>query len=125
MQGLMDAYLVFIGQLELYLHSEENITTETTTEPESTPAKESKPELPKAKIDIQPIIDAEEDDDTMENDTIDDDIEVIAQTADDSHVDAPVPADPFEFFVDFDEPDMSTPGITEDELYGDAEKRVK
>ena len=28
-------------------------------------------------------------------------------------------ADPFEFFVDFEEPDLTEPGISDEELYGE------
>jgi hypothetical protein len=124
MQDLMDAYLVFIGQLELYLHNEEDIIAPTEEPKEEKPeAKESnkkedeedieevkasveppKPELPEADFEIEPL----------------------AEPAPSNMVAAPAEvSDPFEFFVDFDEPDMSTPSITEDELYGDAEKRAK
>lgn len=112
MQDLMDAYLVFLGQLEAYLHKEEDITT--NIEPEETPMpkkdaiedEEEKKELPEAEIEIEPIAEVEEEEE----------IPVVAPKA---MPKAPVVTDDsFDFFVDFDEPDMSQPRLTDDELYG-------
>ena len=122
MQDLMDAYLVFIGQLELYLHDEENIVAsaaETTTEEtgdEEIVSKEAikvddkklekpmeapKPELPEADFEIDPIS------------------EPVVSSAE-----AKV-SEPFEFFVDFDEPDLTQPAITDAELYNEEPEEVK
>lgn len=123
MQDLMDAYLVFIGQLELYLHNEEDIVA-PTEEPviDKSKAKEAeeekpvevatqneapKPELPEADFDIEPLKDSE----PLEEP-------------------APMPApaaetDPFEFFVDFEEPDMSQPALTDAELYDENPDEVR
>lgn len=123
MQDLMDAYLVFIGQLELYLHNEEDIVAPTEESAiDNSKAKEAeeekpvevvaqneapKPELPEADFDIEPLKDPEpfEEPDPMP---------------------APVAeADPFEFFVDFEEPDMSQPALTDAELYDENPDEVR
>jgi hypothetical protein len=124
MQDLMDAYLVFIGQLELYLHNEEDIIAPTEEPKEEKPeakepaAKEDEEDIEEVKAPIEPP--------KPELPEADFEIEPLAEPAPSNMVAAPAEvSDPFEFFVDFDEPDMSTPSITEDELYGDAEKRAK
>jgi hypothetical protein len=120
----MDAYLVFIGQLELYLHNEEDIIAPTEEPKEEKPeAKESgkkedeedieevkasveppKPELPEADFEIEPL----------------------AEPTPDNRGAAPAEvSDPFEFFVDFDEPDMSQPALTDAELYDEKPEEVK
>jgi hypothetical protein len=123
MQDLMDAYLVFIGQLELYLNNEEDIVA-PTEEPivDKSKAKEAeeekpvevvtqkeapKPELPEADFDIEPLKDPEpfEEPDPLPTPTTE--------------------ADPFEFFVDFDEPDMSQPALTDAELYDENPDEVR
>lgn len=126
MQDLMDAYLVFIGQLELYLHNEEDIIAPTEEPKEEKPeAKEStkkeaekdieevkapveppKPELPEADFEIEPLTEPTSGD------------RVAAPT------EAEV-SDPFEFFIDFDEPDMSQPALTDAELYDENPEEVR
>lgn len=126
MQDLMDAYLVFIGQLELYLHNEEDIIAPTEEPKEEKPeAKEStkeedeedieevkapveppKPELPEADFEIEPL----------------------GEPTSGDRVAAPAEAevsDPFEFFIDFDEPDMSQPALTDAELYNEKPEEAR
>lgn len=121
MQDLMDAYLVFIGQLELYLHNEENIATSTEEitskesdskdepveekEIEKNPVKAPKPELPEADFEIEPLAEPVQ--------------------SDKEFTPATEVSDPFEFFVDFDEPDMSQPALTDAELYDEKPEEVK
>ena len=131
MQELMDAYLVFIGQIEMYLEDKENISADATEESESTPVVAK--ELPEAELKIEPI---NVDGDLPEDDLVAD-VEATKEKEDtrtfsdkplDDFVDdmpaiKPVaaqeePVEPFEFFVDFDEPDMSEPRLSDDDLYG-------
>ena len=130
MQELMDAYLVFIGQIEMYLEDKENISADATEESEPTPAVAK--ELPEAELKIEPI---NVDDDLPEED-LETDIEAAKENEDtmtfsdkpldDFVADMPIkpvaaqeePREPFEFFVDFDEPDMSEPRLSDDDLYG-------
>jgi hypothetical protein len=120
----MDAYLVFIGQLELYLHNEEDIIAPTEEPKEEKPeAKEStkkedeedieevkasvespKPELPEADFEIEPL--------------------AVPTSSNRAAAPAEV-SDPFEFFVDFDEPDMSQPALTDAELYDEKPEEVR
>ena len=117
MQDLMDAYLVFIGQVESYLHTEEDIVAdfepveekdvdkELEADPEmDTIITEPKPSLPEANIDVEPIIEPS-----------------LIEADPERPIEEPVARakeEPFEFFVDFDEPDMSERRITDDDLYG-------
>lgn len=126
MQDLMDAYLVFIGQIELYLNEEKDIATTTglesdtetdteagiQTEEDTASVSAPKPELPEADIELHALAEpstqgaitseGDFDDFKIAND------EVVAKAYE----------EPFDFFVDFDEPDMSEPRLTDDDLYG-------
>ena len=124
MQGLMDAYLVFIGQIEAYLNKEESITPAVAADEISIEANvENQPEtekLPEAEVDMKPLK------------PIDSEVPAavtgghIASSGDFNEFaisDAELekrraPAEPFEFFVDFDEPDLSEPSLSDDDLYG-------
>jgi hypothetical protein len=119
MQDLMDAYLVFIGQLELYLNKETDITTS--------------PEEPEVKADNK----VEDEEKPEEADESEEPEEAEAETVEPApalpeaefemepaktpmtRTPAPVAVmdDDFDFFVDFDEPDMSQGPVTDAELY--------
>ena len=131
MQDLMDAYLVFIGQIEMYLEDNANISADATEESEPTPA--AAKELPEAELKIEPINandDLPEDDLVAEMESTEEkeDIKTFSDKPLDDFVDdIPIinpiaaqeePKEPFEFFVDFDEPDMSEPRLSDDDLYG-------
>ena len=65
---------------------------------------EPKPSLPEADIDVEPIIEPS-----------------FIETDPEMHIEEPASGakdEPFEFFVDFDEPDMAERRITDDDLYG-------
>ena len=127
MQDLMDAYLVFIGQVELYLDTEKDISPEAASEEDNDEALEASeikaeaevkdddaiekatPELPEAEVEIEPI---EEPADMEETDA---ELEI---TPEQHPAVVPNKGDAFEFFVDFDEPDMSQPRLSDDEIYG-------
>ncbi len=119
MQDLMDAYLVFIGQLELYLDKEADITTsvekpeaeeneevedkdedkeedkEEDADEAKVPAPSPAPALPEAEFEMEPAK-----------------APVMRTPAP-----APMVDDDFDFFVDFDEPDMTQGPVTDAELY--------
>ena len=133
MQDLMDAYLVFIGQIELYLNAEKDIAATTGLDSETDvdtgveiPTEEAtaskpaqKPELPEADIELhaleEPAIrgaiasEGDFDDFKIAND------EVVAKATE----------EPFDFFVDFDEPDMTEPRLTDDDLYGHEDSELE
>ena len=119
MQDLIDAYLIFIGQLEQYLHREEDIIVNAETMPapvekdkdiEVIPKAPEKSELPKAKVDIAPVTDVSQAAIGAEISDFDD-IETTTSSV------ASNAEEPFEFFVDFDEPDLSQPHLTDDDIY--------
>ena len=120
MQDLMDAYLVFIGQLELYLDKEADIATST-----------EKPETKEADEEAE-ATDENDDDKNDKEDDKSEEPEVIPQPALPeaefevepmkapimrSPVQAPTMGDDLDFFVDFDEPDMTQAPVTDAELY--------
>lgn len=132
MQELMDAYLVFIGQLELYLHDKEDIValatdvvaetkddvdeTNTNNAVRSQVTKNEKPELPEAELEVKPI---SEPTNALGRMTVEDDFkDFAAPNTELADIPTEEPEDAFEFFIDFDDPDLSEPRITDDELYG-------
>ena len=120
MQDLMDAYLVFIGQLELYLDKEADITT-STEKPESEEADED--DKDEDKKDEEEIEDKDETEDevipTPQPALPEAEFEVEPMKAPVVRTPAPAPVigDDFDFFVDFDEPDMTQAPVTDAELY--------
>lgn len=117
MQDLIDAYLIFIGQMEAHLHREDyieepeeeedkdNKDTEDTTADKEEPDTNDEETEPKVEEKEEEIPDAE--------------IEADLLAVQNKQVERPVVMDSdFDFFVDFDEPDMSQPRLTDDELYG-------
>ena len=124
MQGLMDAYLVFIGQIEAYLNKEESITPVAADDEISIEVKaEDQPEtekLPEAEVDMKPLKPIGSEVSTAVTDghiaSSDDFNEFAISDAELEKHRAPV--EPFEFFVDFDEPDLSEPSLSDDDLYG-------
>lgn len=109
MQDLMDAYLIFIGQLELHLHKEDYIdTTELGMNNTETALVK---DLPDAEVSPEDVTIEIEDDGFPINPK-------PIETKQPSKK-ATEGSEPFEFFVDFDEPDWSQPRLTDEELYGD------
>ena len=118
MQDLMDAYLVFIGQLELYLNNEEDIDTniskvkeeqkteETPIEKVAEVAENNAEEPVEDQSDIAELPEA-----TLEVEPLQIPAEKVPVTA--------VDEDDFDFFMDFDEPDLSQPPVSDSELYND------
>ena len=116
-QDLIDAYLVCIGQLESHLHDnkyldypEESGLSGTKLEEEL----EIKVSTDKIEIKTEentPVV-VNEDDDLI---TIGVEEEITEKEVKPSKVDV----EPFEYFVDFDEPDMSQPRLTDKELYNE------
>lgn len=109
MQDLMDAYLIFIGQLELHLHKEDYIdTTELGMNNTETALVK---DLPDAEVSPEDVTIEIEDDEFP--------INPKPIKAEQPSKKATEGSEPFEFFVDFDEPDWSQPRLTDEELYGD------
>ena len=99
-QGLIDAYLINIGQLELFLHENDYVEV---------------PEIEEEKVE-EPVEEEENEEveETEEEVEIDDKVEVEVEP---QKVVKNVPADfeAFEYFVDFDEPEGEA--LTDDDLY--------
>ena len=98
-QGLIDAYLINIGQLELFLHENDYVEV---------------PEIEEEKAEEPVEEENEEVEETEEEVEIDDEVEVEVEP---QKVVKNVPADfeAFEYFVDFDEPEGEA--LTDDDLY--------
>lgn len=127
MQGLMDAYLVFIGQIEAYLNKEESITPVAAADEISAEAKAENPpetkELPEAEIDMKPLkpVDSEvpaEATGGQGHIASSGDFNEFAISDAELETHRAPATEPFEFFVDFDEPDLSEPNLSDDDLYG-------
>lgn len=126
MQDLMDAYLIFIGQLEAYLHEEENIVASVeSVKEESTKAEE--PDEAEASTEIEADVDIESELKDLKADKVSDHIEPLPEAEFEIEpLDEPVrpveASDPFEFFTDFDDPDMTTPPLQDSDLYDEHNK---
>lgn len=93
-QGLIDAYLINIGQLELFLHENDYVEV---------------PEIEEEKVE-EPV----EEEETEEEVEIEDEVEIEVEP---QKIVKNVPADfeAFEYFVDFDEPEGEA--LTDEDLY--------
>lgn len=98
-QGLIDAYLINIGQLELFLHENDYVEV---------------PEIEEEKVEEPTEEEIEEVEEAEEEVEIEDEVEVEVEH---QKVVKNVPADfeAFEYFVDFDEPEGEA--LTDDDLY--------
>lgn len=133
MQDLMDAYLVFIGQIELYLNEEKDIAattgvesgaetdikTEIPTEEAAASKPAPKPELPEADIELHAL------EEPATQGAIASEGDFDAFKIADDEVAAKATEEPFDFFVDFDDPDMSEPRLTDDDLYGHEDSELE
>ena len=106
-QDLIDAYLVCIGQLEAHINDknyieypEESGLGETLKEDLEITVKEDSVEIKSE----EPVI-VEEKEDT---------IVILQDKAEDEEV-----VEEFEYFVDFDEPDLTQPKLTDKDLYNE------
>lgn len=124
-QDLIDAYLVCIGQLEAHLHDKKYL--DYPEESGLTPAKleeelelKVSPERIEIKTEKTTPVEVNEEDDLIivgidENAT---EAEIEPSAAMSVPNDVPVNVgEPFEYFVDFDEPDMTQPKLTDEDLY--------
>ena len=108
LQGLIDAYLINIGQLELFLHENDYVEVPNVDETEEIESKKEEEE----EISEEEVIEDKKVEDEVEA-VADDEIEetdspIVMQQA-------PKDFEAFEYFVDFDEP--SGDALTDDDLY--------
>lgn len=124
-QDLIDAYLVCIGQLEAHLHDNKYLDYPEESGLSGTKLDE---ELELKVAPDQIVIKTEKTTPVEINE--EDDLIIIGvdETAAEAEFKAPEAAlasvepvksagEPFEYFVDFDEPDMSQPRLTDEDLY--------
>lgn len=121
-QDLIDAYLVCIGQLEAHLHDNKYLDYPEESGLSGTKLEE---ELELKVAPDQIVIKTEKTTPVEINE--EDDLIIIGvdETAPEAEIEAPEAAtapaepvgEPFEYFVDFDEPDMSQPKLTDQDLY--------
>lgn len=103
LQGLIDAYLINIGQLELFLHENDYVEV-----PEIEEEKEEKVEEPTEEDEVEVAAEEEVE--------IEDEIEAEVEVEPQSVVrQTPGDFEAFEYFVDFDEPEGDP--LTDDDLY--------
>jgi hypothetical protein len=125
-QDLIDAYLVCIGQLEAHLHDnkyleypEESGLSGTKLEEEL----ELKISSDKIEIKTEKMtpVDVNEEDDIItigiDEDATEAEIEPPVQPENKDNKPTIEPNEAFEYFVDFDEPDMTQPKLTDEDLY--------
>jgi hypothetical protein len=124
-QDLIDAYLVCIGQLEAHLHDNKYLDYPEESGLSGTKLDE---ELELKVAPDQIVIKTEKTTPVEINEEEDLIIIGVDETAAEAEFKAPEAApapvetvkpagEPFEYFVDFDEPDMSQPKLTDDDLY--------
>ena len=122
-QDLIDAYLVCIGQLEAHLHDKKYLDYPEESGLSGTKLEEElelkvTPAQIVIKTEKNTPVDINEDDDIItigvDENVIEDEIEPPVQP---SATKGMSDGEAFEYFVDFDEPDMSQPKLTDDDIY--------
>lgn len=128
-QNLIDAYLVCIGQLELHIHDkkyleypeesgliklEEDFELKVSNEGELVEIKADNLAAYEVKEEENKIVLLADDKDEAEEE------EEIEEESEEAEEKTPAKeVDTFEYFVDFDEPDMSEPKLTDKDIYGE------
>jgi hypothetical protein len=106
-QSLVDAYLVCIGQLEAHIHDKNYIEY-----PEESGLGETKKETLEEDLNI--TVNTEKIEVKVEPEQVEE-IEEIKVTKNPEIKEKDI--EEFEYFVDFDEPDLTQPKLTDDDLY--------
>jgi hypothetical protein len=122
-QDLIDAYLVCIGQLEAHLHDNKYLDYPEESGLNGTKlAEELELKIASDRIEIKTEkntpVDVNEEEDMIiigiDESATDDEIEPPRQSAATSDTES---EEAFEYFVDFDEPDLTQPKLTDEDLY--------
>lgn len=110
LQGLIDAYLINIGQLELFLHENDYVEVPNIEETEEVEKKEEEEKVSEDEIvEDEEVKDIEDEIETVVEDEVEEaEAPIVMQQA-------PKDFEAFEYFVDFDEP--SGEALTDDDLY--------
>ena len=125
-QDLIDAYLVCIGQLEAHIHDNKYLEYPEESGLSGTELEEElELKISSDKVEVKPektaSVDVNEEDNIITigvgEDATEDKIEL--PTGRMLQIPRPVaePGEPFEYFVDFEEPDLSQPKLTDEDLY--------
>lgn len=109
LQDLMDAYLICIGQMEAVLHNTEAISTLGVPAETEIPVQV---ETPAEKLDVV----------KFEAPAITEEPIEVASKPKVIPEEKPFIGDTFEYFVDFDEPDLSEPKLTDEDIYPEEKK---
>lgn len=131
MQDLIDAYLICIGQIELYLEDKnyveypEDEPKPKLAEPAKTVIEEEPKEIPDTIIKPESMTVGVDNFGTMPAEGDFDDYKIDDSALDDAKADIDTRREIADFFVDFDEPDMSQPRLTDDELYGQEDSELE
>jgi hypothetical protein len=125
-QDLIDAYLVCIGQLEAHLHDNKYLEYPEESGLSGTKLEEElELKISSDKIEIKTEkttpVDVNEEDDIItigiDEDATEAEIEPPVQPENKDNKPTVGPGEAFEYFVDFDEPDMTQPKLTDEDLY--------
>ena len=125
-QDLIDAYLVCIGQLEAHLHDNKYLEYPEESGLSGTKLEEElelkiSPERIEIKTEKTTPVEVNEEDDLIiigvDENATEDEIEPPMQPEGEDNKPAAEPGEAFEYFVDFDEPDMTQPKLTDEDLY--------
>ena len=125
-QDLIDAYLVCIGQLEAHIHDNKYLEYPEESGLSGTALEEElelkiSPDKVEIKTENTTPVDVNEEDNIITigigEDATEDKIEPPAQPEATDTQPVTEPGEPFEYFVDFEEPDLSQPKLTDEDLY--------
>ena len=125
-QDLIDAYLVCIGQLEAHIHDNKYLEYPEESGLSGTALEEElelkiSPDKVEIKTENTTPVDVNEEDNIITigigEDATEDKIEPPVQPEATDTQPVTEPGEPFEYFVDFEEPDLSQPKLTDEDLY--------
>ena len=125
-QDLIDAYLVCIGQLEAHIHDNKYLEYPEESGLSGTALEEElELKISSDKVEVKPektaSVDVNEEDNIITigigEDATEDKIEPPVQPEATDTRPVTEPGEPFEYFVDFEEPDLSQPKLTDEDLY--------
>lgn len=130
LQDLIDAYLVCIGQIELYLEDKDYVEypeddkKSKTEEPADVVVVDEPKEIPDVAIEPEAVAVEVKDASNIATEGDFKDFAIDDSALADARTDVPAEREISDFFVDFDEPDMTQPRLTDDELYGQEDSEL-
>lgn len=130
LQDLIDAYLVCIGQIELYLEDKDYVEypeddkKSKTDESADVVVVDEPKEIPDVAIEPEAVAVEVKDAGKIATEGDFKDFAIDDSALADARIDVPAEREIADFFVDFDEPDMTQPRLTDDELYGQEDSEL-